>query len=468
MQNHREALADTRDGQHIQPDELHRWETEGVAVVRDALSSERLAAVSEWVDDLESDAPKGAMGIHHWEQTDAGPVIARTERFVDAHPGLDQFVRVEAAGFAEAASGQSLTLFKEKINYKQPGGAGFAPHQDSRAYRFAQRHISVMVPLDPSTEASGCLWFAPNPGRGLLPAEPGGRIEHEVAEDLDWYPVEVHPGDIVVFDSLAPHRSGTNTADRPRRAMYLTYNPSGEGDLREQYYADKEAEFASADGTFGGERVRMSISDDFLGRPVDADHRSGDTDSSQASDPVGALAALYASPDADRLYDEAVTEREHGLQAGVLARRDHAPDALVAASLLHDVGHLLIGDNRPLGEELERDLHHEGAGASWLRGHFGPAVAEPVALHVAAKRYLCAVEPSYLAQLTPSSLRSLGVQGGPMTAGEVEAFEANPRHSAAVQLRRYDDLAKVKGAVTPPFEDFEPMLRDLAARHTAA
>ncbi len=105
------------------------------------------------------------------------------------------------------------------------------------------------------------------------------------------------------------------------------------------------------------------------------------------------------------------------------ARSEGAPDHLVAAALLHDVGHLVSDDNVTLDDDLTDDFHHERVGAQYLARWFGPEVTAPVALHVAAKRYLCAVEPGYLDGLSPSSTRSLALQGGPMSADEVTRFE---------------------------------------------
>ena len=176
------------------------------------------------------------------------------------------------------------------------------------------------------------------------------------------------------------------------------------------------------------------------------------------------LFALYASPPARRMYDEAVTELDHALQAAALARADGAPDHLVAAALLHDVGHLVSDDNATLDEDLTDDFHHERVGARYLTRWFGPEVTAPVALHVAAKRYLCAVEPGYLDALSPSSVRSLGLQGGPMTASEVEAFEQRLHRAAAVQVRRWDDRAKIAGLDAGAFVDHRELLSRLARR----
>jgi phosphonate degradation associated HDIG domain protein len=180
------------------------------------------------------------------------------------------------------------------------------------------------------------------------------------------------------------------------------------------------------------------------------------------NDEMDELLALYASPAANRMYDEEVTELDHALQTAALAHADGAPDHLVAAALLHDVGHLVSDDNVPLDEELAEDFHHERVGARYLARWFGPEVTAPVALHVAAKRYLCAVEPGYLEGLSPSSARSLALQGGPMSPGEVEAFERRSHHEGATLVRRWDDRAKVAGLAVADLDAYRSLLARLA------
>src|SRR5678816_4627973 len=136
-----------------------------------------------------------------------------------------------------------------------------------------------------------------------------------------------------------------------------------------------------------------------------------------------------------------VNQLQHALQAAALAEADGAPPATVLASLLHDVGHMI----HDLGEDPASrgvDDMHEQLGAEWLACRFGPEVSEPVRLHVAAKRYLCTIEPDYFGKLSPDSVRSLGLQGGPMSADELAAFRAHPQHAEAVRLRRFDEAAK--------------------------
>ena len=161
-----------------------------------------------------------------------------------------------------------------------------------------------------------------------------------------------------------------------------------------------------------------------------------------------------------RMYGESVTEREHALQTALFARGFGEPDTLVAACLLHDYGHLM----HDLGEDIAQrgvDAHHENITASALRQHFPPTVVEPARLHVEAKRYLCWKDPAYLIGMSPASIQSLQLQGGPMTDAEASEFEAGPHFDHAVRLRRYDDMGKIPGLHTPTLEDFRPLLESL-------
>jgi gamma-butyrobetaine dioxygenase len=156
-------------------------------------------------------------------------------------------------------------------------------------------------------------------------------------------------------------------------------------------------------------------------------------------------------------YGEAVSITDHMLQAAHAAERDGAPPALVAAALLHDVAYVVHepADDRAL------DAAHPAIGAHFLARHFGPAVAEPVRLHVAAKRYLCAMDPDYRAALSAASIRTLEVQGGPFSQAEAGAFQALPHAHDAIRLRRWDDAAKVAGARTPDLEHYRALLERL-------
>jgi phosphonate degradation associated HDIG domain protein len=158
--------------------------------------------------------------------------------------------------------------------------------------------------------------------------------------------------------------------------------------------------------------------------------------------------ALHGASSYEGHRRESVSALNHALQCAQLAEDARADPALVVAALLHDVGHFVAIDD--IGERADIDDVHELRGVAVLVRDFPPAVIEPIRLHVAAKRYLTAIEPKYAAGLSPASVHSLVQQGGPMKAVEIARFEALRFADDAVRLRRWDDLAKMAGQQTPP------------------
>src|SRR5262245_19010747 len=182
------------------------------------------------------------------------------------------------------------------------------------------------------------------------------------------------------------------------------------------------------------------------------------------ADPVQLIADLFAGDGARDYLGEPVTQASHMLQAAALAQACAAPPPLVAAALLHDVGHFTSAIT---GQDLMRgtDNHHSAAGADWLARWFGDEVTGPVRLHVAAKRYLCAVEPGYLAALSPASVYTLGLQGGPMEGAERAGVVAHRQPVEAFLRRPWDTAAKAPAACPPAFGYYQPTLRRLLRPH---
>lgn len=171
-----------------------------------------------------------------------------------------------------------------------------------------------------------------------------------------------------------------------------------------------------------------------------------------ATDPIARIRALFDAQ-GPLAYGESVTQIEHALQCAQLAQSEGAGDTLVAAALLHDIGHLLHRDAANALRHGEDD-EHESIGAVWLGQWFGEAVTGPIALHVQAKRYLCATDPGYHERLSPVSVRSLELQGGPLEAQEATAFAALAHAQDAARLRRWDDRAKSSGLATPALSEY--------------
>jgi [1-hydroxy-2-(trimethylamino)ethyl]phosphonate dioxygenase len=178
-----------------------------------------------------------------------------------------------------------------------------------------------------------------------------------------------------------------------------------------------------------------------------------------ADDTIAMIAALIEGKGERNYGLSLVNQRAHALQAALLAEQVGASSALIAAALLHDIGHMVhdLGEDPAAGGVDDR---HEVLGEAFLAKYFAPGVTEPVRLHVAAKRYLCGTEPDYFGKLSADSVRSLALQGGPMSAAEADAFAARPGAADAVRLRRFDEAAKVKGLETPPVSHFLAHVRN--------
>ncbi|HYB11503.1 MAG TPA: HD domain-containing protein [Alphaproteobacteria bacterium] len=167
---------------------------------------------------------------------------------------------------------------------------------------------------------------------------------------------------------------------------------------------------------------------------------------------LGEIEALFEAQGRET-YGEGVTIEAHSLQTAALALAEGADEALIVAALLHDIGHFL---------ELRDDRFgyhkHDRSGGDWLAARFPASVGEPVRLHVAAKRYLCAVDPRYRETLSAASQHSLEKQGGPMTAEQAAEFARNPHRERALRLRRWDDRGKVPGLEVWPLARYRSMI----------
>jgi hypothetical protein len=238
---------------------------------RAAVAGGDLDALQRWALEVES----WPAGSHRWgqyaERTPAGDAICRTENVSACHDGVAGLADGALAGLAAGALGVEVVGFKDKINYKQPGGAGFRPHQDLVAYPGATRVVSILVAIDECTLASGCLWLALEVDE-LLPTDGRGVVIPDVASSLSWSPAELAPGDAVCIGGMTPHYSEANRSPAARRVLVASYAPAGEGYDREGYYSARKRQMDQA--TARDETFRISTLADFEGIEV----RSGRTE----------------------------------------------------------------------------------------------------------------------------------------------------------------------------------------------
>lgn len=238
---------------------LDVFSREGVLLVPGFLSADGLHRVRAWTHDVERwpDEPEAGW-LQHDEQISGRIRRARTENFSPFHGDLRALLTTAAIpAMAGQLLGEPAVLYKEKINYKHPGGAGFAAHQDAPAYPHINVGVSCLLAVDDSTVENGCLEFVRGMHHELLPTDEDGCIRPDIAESLEWQPCPVAAGSLVWFHSHTPHRSGPNASDASRRALYLTYNAASAGDLHETYYRDKRVALAAADATGGAQRISL-------------------------------------------------------------------------------------------------------------------------------------------------------------------------------------------------------------------
>ena len=254
----------------IHPQEQELWSQKGYLKIPNFLSRSETIELDSWAHEIDSWPANEDKWMHHYEQTVHGVRLARTEYLIAFHQGICQLLTEgKVPNVAGQLLGEPAVLYKEKFNYKYPGGGGYSAHQDAPAYDFGKNHITCAIAIDEATEENGCLYFAAGLHRqGLLPANEVGCIDSMIARELAWEPILMQPGDAIYFSSYAPHKSSSNESNRPRRNLYLTYNALSEGDFREVYYADKREALRRAAQSSEIGSVRVSKIGHFNGKPV--------------------------------------------------------------------------------------------------------------------------------------------------------------------------------------------------------
>ena len=160
-------------------------------------------------------------------------------------------------------------------------------------------------------------------------------------------------------------------------------------------------------------------------------------------------------------YDELVTQYQHAIQTAFLATEESAPESLIVAALLHDIGHLISDEHNEMNNFRAEDLFHEDVAADFLKDLFPDSVIDPIRLHVPAKRYICTREPAYLEALSDASKHSFQLQGGFMPDEVLAAFEKEPFFEDAVRLRKWDDDGKVQQKQVPEIEAYGELVEKL-------
>lgn len=229
--------------------ELADFERDGFLIVKGLFGVDEVRTITAWTDELQAWPEVPGKHMMYFEDSLLEPgrrVLNRIENFVPHHQGLADLVNGDALlGRVSELFGEPALLFKDKINFKLPGGGGFKAHQDVQAGwgTYASLFITALVSVDPATIANGCLELAAGHHRRGLIGELWRPLQGDELSGMEFVPCPAQPGDVVFFDSFVPHRSAPNLTAKPRRILYITYNRLSEGDHRVRYYADKRKSY---------------------------------------------------------------------------------------------------------------------------------------------------------------------------------------------------------------------------------
>jgi 2-aminoethylphosphonate dioxygenase len=233
----------------LDPAHEKHWKEHGWLWLRGFLGAGEVRDIAAWTEELAGwpEVPGKWMRYYERRSDREGKMLARIENFVPYHEGLAAlFLGERVQPLLTALCGEPVRLFKDKINFKLPGGKGFAPHQDAPAYVDfgVEHHLTLMVPVDPFTRDNGCLEIARHGcARVMLPQNADGTVRADEMQKYELAPLLAEPADLIVFDAWVPHQSGPNRTAGPRRSYYLTFNPASAGDHRAAYYERKRELF---------------------------------------------------------------------------------------------------------------------------------------------------------------------------------------------------------------------------------
>jgi ectoine hydroxylase-related dioxygenase (phytanoyl-CoA dioxygenase family) len=228
--------------------QIEQFHRDGFLFVRALYSADEMKEISQWTDEVAGSPEKAGHYMMYFESSkqDGSRIISRIEDFVSFHAGFAELIT--SRRMSQAVSdlfGEKAVLFKDKINFKLPGGDGFKEHQDVQAGwdDYADLHITVLIAIDETNTEKGSVEMIPGMHKQGLLGEMWEPLTDSDTNDADYVPVHCQPGDAVFFDSYTPHRSMPNKSNQARRVLYITFNGVSEGDHRVKYYADKRINY---------------------------------------------------------------------------------------------------------------------------------------------------------------------------------------------------------------------------------
>ena len=234
---------------YLNREQIQLDENEGSLVIPNILPENVKNNLQKWSTEIEElpETPGKWMKYFEIDRKTGKRLLCRIENFLPYFPQLRELSYGLITDISSDLFGEQAVIYKEKINFKFPEGSGFNAHQDQPAFvTFGiDKLLTVLLPIDPNTRVSGGLDMVRliHKERKIYPQNSDGSLQTDVEAKMNWIPVDGKAGDVVIFDSYAPHRSDINVSDYTRRNLYLTYNPLSLGSFRERYYEEKRKWF---------------------------------------------------------------------------------------------------------------------------------------------------------------------------------------------------------------------------------
>lgn len=258
----------------LSPGELRDYDYDGFVVCKELLTKSEKENLFKWTDEIQAwpDEKGKWMSYYETDKSTGKKILARRENFLPYLKGMEQLVYSKLTQICSDILREQAVIYKEKVNFKFSGGGGFAAHQDAPAFATygVNYHITLMISIDRSNKENGALEIVRGKhGEGLLPQTDKLTIKPEVEKKLNFEVIDTEPGDIVVFGSYTPHRSGPNFSNKSRRVHYITFNRLADGSYRDQYFADKRRLFPPENERLAGMDYNEGKKVFNLGNPID-------------------------------------------------------------------------------------------------------------------------------------------------------------------------------------------------------
>lgn len=233
----------------LSPEQIKQYDEDGYLVVKNILPAHITSNLVRWADELESlpETPGKWMKYFEQDKKTNTRLLCRVENFLPYFKTLEELSYGLITDLSSQLFKEPAVIYKEKLNFKFPKGSGFNAHQDQPAFvSFGMKTLlTVLLPIDPNTRESGGLDFVRNAHKTkeIYPQNSDGSLRTDIEARMNWLPIDGTAGDLVFFDSYAPHRSDINISSFTRRNLYLTYNPLSDGSFRDKYYVEKRNSF---------------------------------------------------------------------------------------------------------------------------------------------------------------------------------------------------------------------------------